>query len=214
MAVELSELNLLDDLDIETATPEKYTDPAGPSPIPAGRYQFRLLDWDFDRDKEGNIRNQKTPTVVLNLEVADGPFSGRKVRFVRVRSNVYQRENPASGIKENVSQLGDMIRAFDATTHYPGKEKFEALSKFQSEGAIFEARVDWRAFDIDHYKALLGGNPSPDKLMKRTAGDASTIKGMRKFPQMSNGNYAPTVFGPSGNELRAELELVDFVPNK
>jgi hypothetical protein len=208
MAVELSELNLLDDLDIETATPEKYQDPTGPAPLAAGKYRFRLLEWDFDRDKEGNIRNLKTPTVVLNLEVVEGPAQGRKVRFLRVRSNVFERNG------EKVSPLGDLLRAFDANSHYSGKEKFEALSRYQAEGATFEARVDWRAFDIDHYKAMLGGHPSPDKLMKRTAGDAATIKGMKRFPQMSNGNYSPTVIGPSGNELKAELEITDFVPNK
>lgn len=215
MSVDLNELNLLDDLDIDTAPAGEYADPVGPSPLPTGRYRFRLLDWEFDKDKEGNIRNPKQPGVVLTLEVADGDYAGRKIRFLRVRSAPFKRGDVT------VSQLGDLIRAFDATTTYKGKAKFEALSKWQAEGTTFEAKVDWRGFDMDHYRNVLQdeGYTSEDKsaeakMAKRKAGDAATIKGMRRFPQLANGKYSPVTEGPSGAEVKAELEIVDFVIKK
>lgn len=209
MAVDLNELNLLDDLDIETAPAGEYKDPTGPSPLPAGKYRFRLLDWEFDKDREGNLRNPRQPGVVLTLEVADGDYAGRKVRFLRVRSAPFER----NGVK--VSQLGDLIRAFDAHNTYRGKAKFEALSRWQAEGATFEAKVDWRGFDIDHYRNLLNESDDPnDRMAKRRAGDAATIKGMRKFPQRADGSYEPVTEGPSGAEVKAELDIVDFVIRK
>ena len=215
MSVDLNELNLLDDLDIETASAGEYKDPVGPTPPPAGKYQFRLLDWEFDKDKDGNIRSPKQPGVVLSLEIVNGPHAGRKLRFLRVRSAPFERD----GVK--VSQLGDLIRAFDATTTYKGKAKFEALSRWQAQGAVFEAKIDWRAFDMDYYKDELSraGYTSDDKsqearMAKRRAGDGATIRGMRKFPQRADGTYSPTVLGPSGAELKAEVDFVDFTPNK
>jgi hypothetical protein len=187
----------------------------GPSPLPKGKYRFRLLDWEFDKDKDGNIRNPKQPGVVLTLEVADGDYAGRKVRFLRVRSAPFKRG------ETTVSQLGDLIRAFDATTTYKGKAKFEALSRWQAEGATFEAKVDWRGFDMDHYRNVLAeeGFTSQDKtpearLAKRKAGDAATIKGMARFPKTASGKHLPVTEGPSGAEVKAELEILDFVINK
>lgn len=212
MSVDLNELNLLDDLDIETAPAGEYKDPSGPSPLPAGKYRFRLLDWEFDKDRDGNMRNPRQPGVVLTLEVADGDYSGRKVRFLRVRSAPFER----NGVR--VSQLGDLIRAFDSTNSYTGKAKFEALARWQAAGATFEAKVDWRGFDMDHYKNVLSeeGFAADDKsqearMAKRKAGDAATIKGMRKFPTRANGTHEPTVEGPSGGDVKAELEIVDFI---
>lgn len=212
MAVDLNELNLLDDLDIETAPAGEYADPVGPTPLPKGKYRFRLLDWDFDKDKDGTIRNPKQPGVVLTLQVADGDYEGRIVRFLRIRSAPFKRG------ETTVSQLGDLIRAFDATTTYKGKAKFEALARWQADGSTFEAKVDWRGFDIDHYRAVLteeGFGPADKsqeaRLAKRKAGDAATIKGMHRFPQTAQGKYLPTTEGPSGSEVKAELEIVDFV---
>lgn len=212
MAVDLNELNLLDDLDIETAPAGEYADPVGPSPLPKGKYRFRLLDWDFDRNKDNTLRNPKQPGVVLTLQVVGGEYDGRTVRFLRVRSAPFKRG------ETTVSQLGDLIRAFDSATTYKGKAKFEALSRWQAAGETFEAKVDWRGFDIDHYRNVLaeeGVAPTDTgqeaRLAKRRAGDAATIKGMGRFPMTASGKHLPTTEGPSGAEVKAELEIVDFV---
>ena len=200
-------LDLLDDLNIDVASPETYKD-GGSQPLPKGEYRLRLNEWRIARNKAGEIINPQKPIVELvDCEVAEGPFTGRKVMYQRVFTSTWERDGVT------VSGFGDLIRAIDVTANWQGKEGFTILDQARDQGRTFKVKLDWEVTDMDHQDSLLGGRNIKDlpkdeaKLIRKQA----TIKGMKKFPQRADGSYDNVVKGPSGAMLEAKAVIVDFV---
>ncbi len=206
--IALDELELLDDLDIDTADAESYKDATGPAPIPDGTYTFKLTSAELDKDADGNIRNTKHPAVVISAEVVqakDERYIGRKVSFIRVYSTPFQREGVT------VSGLGDLLRSIDATANHSGAQKILAIKRYAEGGATFRARTQWEAQDYAWFRDQ-GGNDLPkgsegQKHLRK----ASTLKGMKNFPQDANGNPKHEWVGPSGEVIEARVTL-NYIP--
>jgi len=200
-------VDLLDDLNIDVATPEQYVD-GGSTPLPKGDYRLRLNEWRLAKNKAGEIINPKNPIVELvDCEVAEGPHTGRKLMFQRVFTTPYER----NGV--TVSGFGDLIRAIDVTANWQGKEGFTILDQARDQGRTFVARVDWEARDQDYEEQLLAGRQMRDlpKAEQKDIRKKSTIKGMNKFPKRADGSYDPVVKGPSGATLEARATIQGFI---
>jgi hypothetical protein len=163
--------------------------------LPAkGRYTLRAPESfpqaAFTRTKSGSLQVQIDPTI------AAGEHEGFTVRFVKVSAKTFDR----GGVK--VSQVGDYLRAcgFKGTL---ADEQAIADAIDATAGSIYEAKLDWRAYN------------------KRTGW---SLEGMERFPRNEDGTYQSWVIDPAevgktddqGRQLRVLASLVipfgGFIP--
>lgn len=203
-----TELDLLDDLNIDVAAPEQYVD-GGSMPLPKGEYRLRLNEWRFAKKKDGTMISPSKPIVELvECEVAEGPHTGRKVMFQRVFTTTYER----NGV--TVSGFGDLIRAIDVNANWQGKEGFTILDQARDQGRTFVVKGDWEAEDRDYRDQLLGNRDikTLSKEEQKTLRKQTTIRGMNKWPRRADGTPDPTIKHPqSGNTLEARFVITEFI---
>ena len=207
MTMALDELiNLPDDLDIDVASPDSYNDQMS-SPLPKGKYRFRINEWRFAKKKDGTLISPTKPVVELvELEVVEGQHTGRKLMFQRVFTTTYDR----GGVQ--VSGFGDLVRAIDCSANWQGKEGFQVLQAAQDQGKTFVASVDWEALDQSHMDKLLAGREIKDlpKDEQKSIRKEATVRGMSKFDKLPDGSYKPVVKHRSGETLEARAVITGF----
>lgn len=218
MYPDIADLDL--DVDISVASPEDYAD-STPPPIAQGSYTFRVLAFGLDKDRTTKkVRKTRTglPTLVLeSIEVAEGPLTGRKVGWQRYSFKPFERE--ASGRKEKVSQVADLIRGIDRTvdlSHGSASDivstTLDVLQRAKDQGLTFRARAHWEGFDRDYFESQCltqGINPkdyvSADaKKLRKEA----TLSGVKGFPK------GPVGIGPSGKPVEARVLVSNIYPQK
>lgn len=163
--------------------------------LPAkGRYTLRAPETfpaaAFSRTKAGALQVQVDPTIV-------GPTNeGFTVRYVKISAKAFERN------KQMVSQVGDYLRAC-GFKGILSDEQAIADAVEATAGAIYEAKLDWAAYN------------------KRTGWK---LEGMEKFPKNEDGTYQPWVIDPSevgktddeGRQLRVFANVVipfgGFIP--
>ena len=133
----------------------------------------------FGATKNGDLSVQIDPTIV------DGPHAGFKIRFVKVSAKVYEQDGA------QMSQLGNYLRACG----YRGplttlQEQADAAE--QTAGAVYRAKIDWRAFN------------------KNTG---FSLQGMERFPKLADGTYQSWVEDPTekdadGKPVRVRANLI------
>lgn len=199
--VDLDNLDL--DIDITVSRPEDYADNT-PAPLAIGSYTFRLLDWDIDT-------RGKTPCIVLKqVEVTEGPSTGRKVGFQRIYPTVFTRKN-AEGEDVKVSQLGDFLRSLDRSFTFSSiHDVKDFLNKCIDAKTPFKAKLDWEGFDSDYWnqEAPLRGIQKGDykSAESKALSKLCTIRG-----KAFNGKAA--IKNPnSGNTVEAKMKLAAFYP--
>lgn len=158
--------------------------------LPAkGRYTLQAPDSfppaAFTRTKAGALSVQIDPTIA-------GPTNeGLTVRFSKVSAKPFKRDGVT------VSQVGDYLRAcgFRGTL---SNEQEIADAVEATAGSIYEAVLDWRA-----YNSKTG----------------FSLQGMTRFPKLSDGTYQswvedPTAKDENGNpvKVRANLIIDRFIP--
>jgi len=155
----------------------------------AGKYTLRTTEnfppASFGRTKAGALAVQIDPTIV-------GPTNENfTVRFVKVSAKQFERNG------QRVSQLGDYLRAvgFRGTLK---DEQAQADAVESTAGAIFEALIDWRAYNKD---------------------TGFSLEGMTRFPKLEDGTYQSWVADPvakdeNGNpvKVRANLNVQKYLP--
>lgn len=159
----LGGLNPVEALDLENYADNKESTFRLPA---KGRYTLRAPESfppaAFTRTRAGSLSIQIDPTVV-------GPTNeGFTVRFVKVSAKTFDRD----GVK--VSQVGDYLRACG----YRGPlntEQAIADAVESTASAIYEAKLDWRAYN------------------KRTG---FSIEGMERFPKLADGTYQSWIVDP------------------
>lgn len=161
---------------------------------PKGRYTLRAPDSfpaaAFGRTQKKDLSIQIDPTIV-------GPTNeGTVVRFVKVSAKVFQRGG------SNASVVGDYLRAcgFQGTL---SNEQEIADAVESTAGSIYEAKLDWRAYN------------------KRTQ---FSLEGMERFPLQADGTHQSWVIDPAevgkldeeGRQLRVLANLTipfgGFIP--
>lgn len=138
---------------------------------PKGRYTLRTSESfpqaAFGRTKAGALSVAIDPTIV-------GPTNeGFTIRFTKVSAKTFDR----NGLK--VSQLGDYLRA----TGFKGKlsnEQEQADAVESTAGALFEAGLDWRA-----YNSKTG----------------FSLQGMERFPKLADGTHQSWAPDPNDYEV-------------
>lgn len=181
----LGGLNPVEALDLENYADNKESTFRLP---PKGRYTLRAPESfppaAFGRTKAGSLQVQIDPTIA-------GPTNeGFTVRFVKISAKTFDR----SGTK--VSQVGDYLRAcgFKGTL---SDEQAIADAIEMTAGSLYEAKLDWRAYN------------------KRTGW---SLEGMERFPRNEDGTYQSWVTDPAevgktdenGRPLRVLASL--FIP--
>lgn len=117
----------------------------------------------FSRTKAGSLQVQIDPTIV-------GPTNeGYLIRFVKISAKVFERN------KKMASQVGDYLIAcgFRGTL---ANEQEIADAIESTAGAIYQAKLDWRAYN------------------KRTGW---SLEGMERFPKLQDGSYQPWTVDPA-----------------
>lgn len=188
----LGGLNPIDHLDVDDTYP--VVKESTFQLAPAGTYTLRAPDSfpasSFSRTKAGALQVQIDPTIV-------GPTNeGYTVRFVKVSAKVFERGG------KKVSQVGDYLAAvgFRGTIR-DEQELADAIEA--SAGRIYQAKLDWRAYN------------------KRTG---FSLEGMTRFPKLADGTYQSWVIDPAevgktddeGRQLRVFANLTipfnGFIP--
>ena len=154
-----------------------------------GRYTLRTAESfpaeAFGTSRAGALTVQIDPTIV-------GPNSeGRILKYTRISGKSFKRG------ATSVSQIGDYLKSVGVTGTFGNWQQL-ADAVEQTAGRIFEADLDWRAYD------------------KSTG---RTIEGMESFPSDGNGGHVPYVLSETekdeeGNFKRiwANLEVTRFIP--
>jgi hypothetical protein len=188
----LGGLNPIEQLDLENYAPVKQSTFQLP---PKGVYTLRapdaFPDSAFGRTKGGALSVQIDPTIV-------GPtHEGFTVRFTNISNKVFERNG------KKVSQVGDYLKAH-AYSGILRTEQDVADAVESTAGMLYEARLDWRAYN------------------KRTGW---SLEGMEKFPfNKETGTYQSWVIDPTevgktddqGRQLRVFASLTipfgGFIP--
>lgn len=134
---------------------------------PKGVYTLRapdsFPDAAFGRTKAGDLSVQIDPTIV-------GPVGeGTVIRFVKISNKGFKRGN------QTVSQIGDYLAAHG----YEGSLRTEqdvADAVEATAGQVYEAKLDWRAYN------------------KRTGW---SVEGMERFPKNEDGTYQSRIVDPA-----------------
>lgn len=211
MSIDLNDLDL--NVDISVADPEEYADNARPT-FPMGTYTFKIENFDLDRDKEGKPKLTKSglPIVLLkSLKAVDGDAEGRFLGYQRIYTTTYTRKN-REGKEVRVSQLGDLIRAIDKTAPTGTvQDAMNFLERARDMGLTFKAKVNWEAYDKDHFEKLCQERniTDPYSAEGKAARKEATLSGKKGFP-----TGEPTAQGPSGATLTANPRLSDFYPSR
>ncbi len=149
----------------------------------AGRYTLQTTDnftsASFGRTKAGSLSIQIDPKIV-------GPTNeGFTIRFTKISAKQFERGG------QRVSQLGDYLRAvgFRGTLR---DEQAQADAVESTAGALFEAGLEWRAYNKD---------------------TGFSLEGMTRFPKNEDGTYQSWVNDPvakdeNGNPVKVRANLV------
>lgn len=141
----------------------------------AGKYTLRAPDSfptaSFGRTKAGALSIQVDPTIV------GGDHDGFQIRFVKVSGKQFDRGG------QKVSQIGDYLRA----TGFKGTlkdEQAQADAVESTAGAVYEAKLEWRA-----YNGKTG----------------FSLEGMTRFPKLTEGEgYQSWVSDPNDYETDSD----------
>jgi len=167
---------------------DKYEAPSAGRPFPRkGRYVVRAADItseSFGQSQAGYLTVQIDPTIV-------GPTDeGYQIRYVKQSAKTFTRGKSNTP----VSQMGDFLLACGHKGAVPSDPAELANLVSTMSGTVFQADVDWRAYNKNN---------------------GFSLEGMEKFPKDVDGEYLPWVEDPSdidaetGNprRLRANLNV-------
>lgn len=183
----LGGLNPVEALDLENYADNKESTFRLPA---KGRYTLRAPESfppaAFTRTKAGALSIQIDPTIV-------GPtHEGFTVRFTKVSAKPFKRDG------QTVSQVGDYLRAVGFKGTLSNEQEIADAAELTS-GAVYEAKLDWRA-----YNSKTG----------------FSLQGMERFPKLQDGTYQswvedPTAKDENGNavKVRANLIVDRFIPS-
>jgi hypothetical protein len=192
----------------EVSTPDQYADAPGPRPLDEATYEVKIVKLSKDAKDDGTWRDPRFPALKVDFEVVAGDRTGRKATFVRISSRPWNRKRGATTAR--VSDLGDLIRAFDRTFNWAGdiRAALTFLIEQQDRGNTAKIRFGWKAFDMEHFTSNGGDNLAPDSTEKKDLLKACSIRGQK--------NFDPTgeKVGPSGKLLRAQLYMQQAYPAK
>lgn len=136
----------------------------------AGKYTLRTTDSfpqaSFGRSKAGALSIQIDPTIV-------GPaHENFTIRFTKVSAKTFDRNG------KRVSQLGDYLRAVGNTSTFTNEQE-QADAVEASAGALFDAQLDWRAYN---------------------GATGFSLQGMHRFPKNEDGTYQSWAPDPNDYE--------------
>jgi hypothetical protein len=164
-----------------------------------GRYTLRTTD-SFTEESFAPNKANTALTFALNPVIVGPTNEGYTLKFSsgRISGKVYQRKGrPAS-------QLGDYLKAVGITGTVPGDPQAQADLVESTAGMIFEAGLDWRAYD------------------KSTG---TEVAGMENFPSDGKGGHLPYLLSETETEVDrngntvpkkiwANVEIAFFVPKQ
>lgn len=154
-----------------------------------GRYSLRVRESfppsAFGETRAGALSITVDPTIV-------GPTNeGFTIRFTKVSAKPFKR---GAGM---ASQAGDFLRSCGIRTKLTSNQDIADAAE-QTANRIFEADLDWRAYN------------------KNTQ---FSVEGMERFPSDGNGGHLPYFLDPNekdeqGNpvKLRANLVVARYIP--
>lgn len=217
------DFQIVDDLNV-SVDPDTYQDAGNPPPPPAGNYKIMVDKWAIRRTQDGEVildNNENGtpafPRIVLEMVkiVEPFPFNDRKVGIYQdFRTKPFNREGSLA------TNLGDMVRALDATRSFSGlKQGLEVFDELVQTNPM-SVYADWVWYDSEFVTAKMDeefdgrnyGELSPDE--KKLAGgiyNAAKLQGMKRN-KLPNGKYSHIWTNPaSGNKVEARWKIVKFM---
>lgn len=219
------DFDFVDDMNVGV-DPETYPDQSNPAPVPAGNYVLRVTKFDVQRMPDGNPVIYKNaagePAYPLySIDQAEiiepSEFAGRKIGlFQSVSTKPFSRQG------EDVTNMGDLLRALDQTVRVRGtKATIQEVMDLIATTPI-TVRLDWEANDFGFIKSeferLFNGKryselQGQDKNTASGIYKKAKIVGMKSFADLPNGRKNHVWTGPSGDQFEARARIVRYYPS-
>ncbi len=185
----LGNLNPVQQLDLDATYPVTKESTFS---LPAkGTYTLRAPDSfptaAFGETKNHDLSIQIDPTIVAGPG-GSTEGEGRVVRFVKISNKSFKRK--VDGTEKTASQVGDYLAACGWKGRITNDQ--EAADAVESTaGTVYQAKLDWRAYNT------------------RTG---FSLEGMERFPKKEDGTYSSIVVDPSEVGKKDDLgrQLVVF----
>lgn len=158
-----------------------------------GRYTLRTTD-SFTEESFAPNKANTALTFAINPVIVGPTNEGYELKFNsgRISGKVYQRKG------KSASQLGDYLKAVGVAGSVPGDPQAQADIVERTAGELFEASLDWRAYD------------------KSTG---RSVEGMESFPADGHGGYLPYILSEAElddngdpKKIWANVEIAFFIP--
>lgn len=214
MSISLSELPVVDDLDVPV-NPDEYVDQAtGPSLVTPGNYRLTVTKHKVQTKQDGStilLIDDKYPVIVIEqVKILEPTENERLVNvFTDVRTKPFKRKG-AGGAEFVASDLQDLLRAYDATVAFEGFQHMtQLLQSYFDSGASFLGSIGYTGYDKDYVEQ------EKKKFTSDTPKDI--INAMYSKARLStknfvvNGQLQTSVTNPaSGNTIDARAKLSRF----
>lgn len=223
MSFNIDNLQLVDDLDVSLDAND-YVDPKPPAPIDAGNYGFRIKSMQLRKKRDSEeleLQDGKYPIITIEMvEVVEPQENARPVALYQdFRTKPFERTDYSTGTKKMASALNDLIRSADATVSYNGlTEGLKTFEGLVASGAIFYARFDWTATDVEAAKeavaeietaATQAGQDLKSPEVRKAVNDVwkkFRTKGQSKFRNKA-GVVVPFIDAADGSTIPARVEI-------
>lgn len=220
MGFGIADLPVIDDLDVPVSA-EDYVDQANPAPPAPGIYRLQVVKAGVRSKKDGTmvLVGGKFPVIVLEQAKIVEPVENERQfgLFQDVRTKPSIRKG-AGGREVSVSDLQDLLRAYDASVSFEGSEHMNQLLDSYIQGnATFVAEVGWGANDFEYIKsqfeALVGPDGDRSKVEKEVANAIYNKARKRTKDFIVGGVRVTSIVGPSGNTLEARPQINRYYPS-
>jgi hypothetical protein len=157
---------------------------------PKGIYTLTVRS-EFPQEAFGRTKSSGALSAEINPTIVGPAHEGFTMRYIKVSATPFKRDG------KTVSQLGDFLRSCGYSgTVKDEQEQADAVE--QQAGQVFEAELDWRAYN------------SKTKL---------NVEGMSNFPKLEDGTYQSWIADPNDTDEKgapkrvpARLYIRRFIP--
>lgn len=216
MSISISDLPVVDDLDIPVSA-EDYADQAvGPMQQKPGNYRMVVQKYKVATKKDGSVLliDEKYPVVTIEQVRIVEPTSEERVVnvYTDVRFKPFQRSLP-NGAKVVASDVQDFLRAIDATTNFEGSEHIKQLfQQALDTNAPFLGQLTLKGYDKDYVNAEKAKftTTTPKDVVNAVYSKAKLA--LKHFTK--NGTYLSEVENPNtGNTVQARVQIGRYFPS-
>jgi len=216
MSISISDLPVVDDLDVPVSADEYVDQATGPTMVLPGNYAGVVTKHKVQTKKDGSILlvDDKFPVIVIEqVKIIEPTENERLVNvFTDVRTKPFKRKGP-QGQEVVASDLQDLLRSYDATQGFEGfAHMTQLLDEYFQSSKPFYFGIGYTGYDKDYVEQ------EKKKFTADTPKDV--VNAMYAKARLATKNFVvnnvlqTSVVNPaSGNTIEARARITRFYPS-